>query len=344
MPFLVTRLINVTGVFLYPAYASYKALQARPQSSPEAQAAVERWLQYWAVVGAWATIEGAVGFLWSWIPFYTIIKTLVFLYLTLPSTYAAPYVYRTFLAPLFAEHEPAIDAFLGDIRAKTTGAAGGTVGWLWETVRKALGLTQDQAAYAAHAAGIQPPPHGGAAPPPYASRPGAPPGPPPQQQQGGGGAFGLMSGLAKQYLPGAIAAASSALGATGAAQAQGYRVPNVSNRSFSAGSDTPSAPAGGQFHGETDTSALHAHAPAAQRNVAPPSSSRTPSDASLASGSGSAANLRASGYDEIRREEAEGATPDPSQRRASGSSWLKWGGGGAAPPGAPGGSGKDKAE
>lgn len=205
-----------------------------------------------------------------------------------------------------------------------------------------LQLTQDQAAYAAQAAGIHPPPHG--APPPYAQRPGAPHGPPPpQQQQGGGGAFGLVSGLAKQYLPGAIAAASSALGATGAAQAQGYRVPNVSNRSFSAGSDTPSAPAGQQFHGDTDTSALHAHPQATQRNAPPPSSSRTPSDASLASGSGSAANLRASGYDEIRREEAEGATPDPSHRRASGSGWLKWGGG-AAPPRGSSPSGKDKAE
>ncbi|KAL1413191.1 hypothetical protein Q8F55_000942 [Vanrija albida] len=336
MPFLVTRLINVTGVFLYPAYASYKALQARPLAGPDAQAQVERWLQYWAVVGAWATVEGAVGFLWSWIPFYTIIKTLVFLYLTLPSPRAAPYVYNTILAPLFAEHEPAIDAFLGDIRAKTTGAAGGTLGWLWETVRKALGLTQDQAAYAAHAAGWQgPPPGAGAAPPPYAQRPG----PPPPQQQGnaGAGAFGALSGLAKQYLPGAIAAASSALGATGAAQNQGYRVPNVAQRSFAAGADTPSAPAGSQgFPGEADTSALSAQQ-AAQRSA--PAGSRTPSDASLASGSGSAANLRASGYDEIRREEAEGATPPEATRRASSSSWLKWGGA-AAPPGA----GKDKAE
>lgn len=74
---------SLTITFLYPAYASYKALQTRPRrtagTSGAATAAagalsglsgsdaeVERWLMYWAVVGVWAGVEGAVGWLLTW--------------------------------------------------------------------------------------------------------------------------------------------------------------------------------------------------------------------------------------------------------------------------------------
>lgn len=75
MPLLFTRLIkyvwegipahsSVTGVFLYPAYASYKSLASRPVAAQDG--ALERWLQYWAIVGAWTAVEGAVGWMLTW--------------------------------------------------------------------------------------------------------------------------------------------------------------------------------------------------------------------------------------------------------------------------------------
>lgn len=75
--------LSLTITFLYPAYASYKALQSRPRRSPGTSGAataaagalsglsgsdeqVERWLMYWAVVGVWAGVEGCVGWVLAW--------------------------------------------------------------------------------------------------------------------------------------------------------------------------------------------------------------------------------------------------------------------------------------
>ncbi len=52
--------------FLYPAYASYKALSIHPQSDPVAGQQVERWLMYWAVVGTWTAVEAVVGWTFTW--------------------------------------------------------------------------------------------------------------------------------------------------------------------------------------------------------------------------------------------------------------------------------------
>jgi len=73
---------------------------------------------------------------------YTITKTLVFLYLASPNNSGTPYVYNTVLAPLFAEHEPAIDSFLANIRGRAGDHARGSIGWVWDTIRKALGVRQ----------------------------------------------------------------------------------------------------------------------------------------------------------------------------------------------------------
>lgn len=52
--------------FLYPAYASYKALSIRPESSEEANEQVKRWLMYWAVIGSWTAVEMVVGWTFTW--------------------------------------------------------------------------------------------------------------------------------------------------------------------------------------------------------------------------------------------------------------------------------------
>lgn len=107
---------STTVCFLYPAYASYKALSL-PSSTLESERALERWLMYWAVVGSWTAIEAVVGFTFNWyvfasgfgswhctpslvlntggiiidgvlcrLPFYNIIKSMVFAFLALPQS------------------------------------------------------------------------------------------------------------------------------------------------------------------------------------------------------------------------------------------------------------------
>jgi hypothetical protein len=51
--------------FLYPAYASYKALST-PSSDPAGDILIERWLMYWAVVGTWTGVEALGGWLFTW--------------------------------------------------------------------------------------------------------------------------------------------------------------------------------------------------------------------------------------------------------------------------------------
>jgi hypothetical protein len=57
-----TFLSNV-ACYLYPAYASYKALALTPINSHDATVQTERWLMYWAVVGCWTAIESVAWWL-----------------------------------------------------------------------------------------------------------------------------------------------------------------------------------------------------------------------------------------------------------------------------------------
>ena len=51
--------------FLYPAYASYKALST-PSIDPAGDILIERWLMYWAVMGTWTGVEALAGWLFTW--------------------------------------------------------------------------------------------------------------------------------------------------------------------------------------------------------------------------------------------------------------------------------------
>ncbi|WRT69502.1 uncharacterized protein IL334_006488 [Kwoniella shivajii] len=126
--------------YLYPAYASYKALSLHPDSSPEAMIQVERWLMYWAVVGTWTAIESLLGWTFTWLPFYSLIKTLIFLYLSLPQSEGSSYIYNNHLAPFFHEHESDIDAFLASLRSRASTALAGGMGWCWEKIKAQLNI------------------------------------------------------------------------------------------------------------------------------------------------------------------------------------------------------------
>ncbi|ODN78538.1 hypothetical protein L202_04157 [Cryptococcus amylolentus CBS 6039] len=127
--------------YLYPAYASYKALSQHPESSPEAMAQVERWLMYWAVVGTWTAVEAVIGWTFTWLPLYSFFKTLIFLALSLPQSEASSYVYRAHLAPLFNDHERDIDHFLASLRGRAGGALIEALTWAWNKAKVQLNLS-----------------------------------------------------------------------------------------------------------------------------------------------------------------------------------------------------------
>lgn len=144
--------------FLYPAYASYKALSISPINSQDATRQLERWLMYWAVVGSWVGMEAVAGwFLSLWvrsdpmrdhaaddafsIPFYSLFKLAFFLWLSLPQTEGSTYLFNTLLAPTFHEHERDIDAFLSSLKTRLSGAILDLLTWAWGRARSALDVS-----------------------------------------------------------------------------------------------------------------------------------------------------------------------------------------------------------
>ncbi|BEI90987.1 uncharacterized protein CcaverHIS019_0310570 [Cutaneotrichosporon cavernicola] len=327
MPLLLTSLINVTGEFLYPAYCSYKALARRQGGAIAGDAELERWLQYWALVGAWTALEGAVGWILSWLPFYTLIKTAVFLYLAISST-GTPYMYNAFLAPLFAEHEPMIDEFIGSIRGQAGAHARGGVGWVYERVRAMLGQADYLSQAGQQQLGMRPGSFSGGP-----SGPSTMPQPPTLADPASAGmqhAAGMIQGLASRYLPSALAAVSAAAGGAQATAARGFDVPPPPvPPKFDVHEASPPVPqppsqlAGSrafQYASEDVYGSTRVQGGGARARTL--DASRTSSDGSLSG----ASNLGAS-FTEIRREDVVGADIRlDANRRTSSSSWVPWGG------------------
>ncbi|KAI3639938.1 hypothetical protein MIR68_002017 [Amoeboaphelidium protococcarum] len=98
--------------FLYPAYASYKALRSRDLKQ------MVPWLMYWIVIAIFSTIELITDIFVFWLPFYYSIKLIFILWLILPFTKGHIYLYRFYIHPTLKKHEPHIDRALQDVQTK----------------------------------------------------------------------------------------------------------------------------------------------------------------------------------------------------------------------------------
>jgi len=293
--YLAWRIINSVTAFLYPAYASYKALSQRPAD----EVVLERWLMYWSVLGGLVGVEYVAEWLVSWIPFYHPIKTLFLLYLVLPQTQGAAYVYTMHLQPFLAAHEDQIDNALATFRARALAFITERLGALWETAKGSAGLSPAQAAEANAAAG-------GASAPPRVGNPIS-------------GPVQLAQGLWATYGPGVVEGAQAFL-----RQQQEASMERLRGRQQDAtgGALRPYdiGPPANTALGSTSTSAHVQDTDAIQRRRreleaelkalahTPPSPSRS------SRSSGEELDAEVSG--------SEGDRPSASQRR---SSWWGWG-------------------
>lgn len=129
---LVTYTITTCVAYLYPLYASYKALSAttRRGSTPsayqwhdgtdneEAQAAatelseLETWTMYWCVVSLFWLVDAWVGWMFQWVSLYAHARLLFMCWLALPQTHGASILYKQYLAPFLAQHEGNIEELL----------------------------------------------------------------------------------------------------------------------------------------------------------------------------------------------------------------------------------------
>ncbi|KAI1256479.1 hypothetical protein MGN70_001603 [Eutypa lata] len=116
---LIPMFLSSIASFLFPLFASYKALKT---SDP---AQLTPWLMYWSILSCVFLVESWVGFVLVWIPFYSYLRLCFLLYLVLPQTQGARYLYETYLYPYLEENETAIEEFIASAhdRLKATGMA-----------------------------------------------------------------------------------------------------------------------------------------------------------------------------------------------------------------------------
>ncbi|KAF0697725.1 Aste57867_11611 [Aphanomyces stellatus] len=102
--------ITAVGV-LYPAYASFKALETAQVDDDK------QWLTYWVVFSITSSAEEVAEQVVSYLPGYYVAKFVFLVWLMLPKTRGAITVYNQVIAPMLKKYEPVIDDKLRLLRA-----------------------------------------------------------------------------------------------------------------------------------------------------------------------------------------------------------------------------------
>ncbi|CAO3619811.1 unnamed protein product [Cunninghamella echinulata] len=116
---LAGQLLTNTISWIYPAYASFKAIES-PSNSDDKQ-----WLTYWTVIGFVQLIEYFSDILIYWFPFYYLFKTLFILYLALPQFKGAEVLYNRFLRNMLLNAQGTVDKHAEEIKEKVSEVVSG---------------------------------------------------------------------------------------------------------------------------------------------------------------------------------------------------------------------------
>ena len=99
---------SVATTVLFPIFASYKALHT---SDP---ALLAPWLMYFITLSLFHLVENTFDFILSWVPFYAWFRFFIHLYLILPGSQGATFLYQEYIEPFLYHHESQIDDFITD--------------------------------------------------------------------------------------------------------------------------------------------------------------------------------------------------------------------------------------
>ncbi|KAF1841973.1 receptor expression-enhancing protein 2 [Cucurbitaria berberidis CBS 394.84] len=122
--------LTVATTVLFPIFASYKALHT---SDP---ALLAPWLIYFVVLSILTIVENTFDFILSWVPFYSWIRFFIHLYLILPGSQGASFLYQEYIEPFLYHHEREIDDFISEShdRARKAGMVYIEMGIEWVKV------------------------------------------------------------------------------------------------------------------------------------------------------------------------------------------------------------------
>ena len=85
--------------FLYPAWASFKAIGTRQKEEDK------QWFTYWALFGFIQVFDTVIYSLFRWVPFYSACKIALFIYLYHPKTHGALELYHKIIRPYLINYE-----------------------------------------------------------------------------------------------------------------------------------------------------------------------------------------------------------------------------------------------
>merc|ERR1712168_499871 len=98
---------NFVG-FLYPAYASIKAIESSNKEDDT------KWLTYWVVYSTFHLAEFFADILFFWVPFYWFFKMLFLIYCMVPTSWnGSVKIYNTLIRPWVLKHQTKIEDAMG---------------------------------------------------------------------------------------------------------------------------------------------------------------------------------------------------------------------------------------
>eukprot|EP00937_MAST-01D_sp_MAST-1D-sp2_P006457 g6457.t1 len=104
---------------LWPAYHTYKALEASKEETGVSFDRISQWLRYWIVRAALAGVEGPVDDVGRvLVPFYYLLKLGALYWMANPDKPGSDELYARFVQNALHTHEPAIDAGLVAVRQR----------------------------------------------------------------------------------------------------------------------------------------------------------------------------------------------------------------------------------
>lgn len=104
-------LANFIG-FLYPAYASVKAIESSAKEDDT------QWLTYWVVYAAFGLLETFTDILLFWIPLYAFLKCALLIYLMAPiASNGSVLIYTKLIRPFVLKHQARIDQGLSELHS-----------------------------------------------------------------------------------------------------------------------------------------------------------------------------------------------------------------------------------
>ncbi|EFJ49839.1 hypothetical protein VOLCADRAFT_104090 [Volvox carteri f. nagariensis] len=103
---VIFRAASNTVATIYPVYASAKAIESKDTADDV------QWLTYWTLYGSLILAEHLADQALGRVPYYYHAKFAALLWLQLPQTQGAAYLYKRFYKPALVKYGPRIDFFL----------------------------------------------------------------------------------------------------------------------------------------------------------------------------------------------------------------------------------------